>query len=505
MKKGFDNERYLSAQREAILNRIEKFKGKLYLEFGGKMLYDMHAARVLPGYRPNNKVRLLQSLHDILEIVYCICAGDIEKGRVRGDFGLTYDTATLKTFDDLEDFGFSISAVIINRYHGEKSATRFINFLKNRGIRVYSQPEIEGYPADVERIVSQEGYGKNPFVETQKPLVVVTGAGPGSGKMSTCLSQVYHHHLRGQCAGFAKFETFPIWNLPLKHPVNLAYEAATADLQDVNMVDPFHLARYNVTAINYNRDIENFPILKEIISRISDPSSPMNDYHSPTDMGVNMAKAGIIDDEAVAEAARQEIIRRYFRYSWEVKQGIEKKETVTIMEKLMHEVGVKVTDRPVVGAARAAAQGAQAAGKGNRGVYCGSAIEFGDGTIVTGTNTPLLHAESAVVLNAIKQLSGIPREIDLLPESLIRNIATLKKDIMGGRSESLNVEEVLIALSISAATSPVSEVCLRKLEKLAECEFHSTHVLGRGDENGLRKLRLNATTDGQPTSRGFYY
>jgi len=503
--KGFDNERYLSAQRDAILKRIDMFEGKLYLEFGGKIMLDMHAARVLPGYDPNDKIKLLQSMSEILEIVYCICAGDIEKGRIRGDFGLTYDTATLRTFDDLEDFGFKVSAVIVNRYHGEKAAERFINFLENRGLRVYTQPEIRGYPADVEKIVSEDGYGRNPFVETTKPLVVVTGAGPGSGKMSACLSQVYHHYMRGEPAGFAKFETFPIWNLPLKHPVNLAYEAATADLQDVNMVDPFHLAEYNETAINYNRDIENFPILSEIIARISDENSPMSAYKSPTDMGVNTAREGIVDEEVVENAARQEIIRRYFRYSWEYKQGIEKKETVAIVEKLMRGVGVKVTDRPTVLAAREAAEKAKELGKGNRGIYCGSAIELKDGNIVAGMNTPLLRAESAAILNAIKHLAGIPNQIDLLPESLMKNITTLKKDILGRKSESLNVEEVLIALSISAATSSASEVCLKELEKLVDCDFHSTHVLGRGDENGLRRLKLNVTSDVLPTSRGFYY
>ncbi len=502
---GFDNERYLKAQSEAILKRVEMFSGKLYLEFGGKICHDMHAARVLPGYDPNVKIKLLQRMKDVLEIIYCIHAGDIETGRIRGDFGLTYDTATLKTFDDLEDFGFSISAVIVNRYHGEKSAERFINFLKMRGIRVYTQPEIQGYPADVEKIVSPEGYGRNPFIKTTKPLVIVTGAGPGSGKMSTCLSQVYHHQLCGQSAGFAKFETFPIWNLPLKHPVNVAYEAATADLQDCNMVDPFHLAKYGDTAINYNRDIENFPILREIITRISDENSPMFSYNSPTDMGVNMAKEGIINDESVCEAARQEIIRRHFRYSWEFKQGIEKRETVTILEKLLQQVGVKLTDRPTVPAAREAAEQAKELGKGNREVYCGSAIQLTDGRVIIGINTPLMHAESAAILNAVKKLAGIPDEIDLLPESLIKNIATLKKGILGSKSESLNVEEVLIALSISAAASPTSEACLHKLEQLSGCEFHTTHVIGRGDENGLRKLKLNVTTDALPTSRGFYY
>lgn len=501
----FDNELYLKYQAEAILERVKKFSGKLYLEFGGKLLKDYHAARVLPGYDPNVKISLLQRLKDVLEIIFCVCAGDIEKGRLRGDFGLTYDVASLKTFDDLEDFGFSVSAVIVNRYHGEKAATRFIDFLKSRDIPVYTQPEIQGYPADVEKIVSEDGFGRNPFVETTKPLVIVTGAGPGSGKMSTCLSQVYHHHIRGQRAGFAKFETFPIWNLPLEHPVNLAYEAATADLQDRNLVDPFHLQAYGETAINYNRDIENFSIMREIIARIGDDDSPFSSYQSPTDMGVNMARKGIVDDPAVREAARQEIIRRYFRYNWELKQGLENKQTVAIVERLLQQAGAKTTDRPTVPAARAAAENAEKNGKGNRGIFCGAAIQLRDGSLITGMNTPLLHAESAVLLNAVKKLARIPDEIDLLPQSIIGNIVRLKRDILEGKSASLNVEEVLVALSISAAASPTSEVCMQNLRQLEGCEMHSTHVVGKGDENGLRKLKLNITTDARPTSRGFYY
>jgi len=501
---GFDNEKYLQAQADAILERVDRFSGKLYLEFGGKLLQDFHAARVLPGYDPDVKVKLLTRLKDVLEIIFCIHAGDIEKGRIRGDFGLTYDMATLRTFDDLEDFGFQISAVIVNRFRGEKSAQRFIDFIKSRDIPVYTQPEIQGYPADVEKIVSEDGYGRNPFIETTKPLIIVTGAGPGSGKMSTGLSQVYHHNLHGQTAGFAKFETFPIWNLPLDHPVNLAYEAATADLRDRNLVDPFHLAAYNTTAVNYNRDIENFSIMKAIIDRLGD-HTPLAEYRSPTDMGVNMAKEGIIDDEVVREAARQELIRRYFRYNWEFKRGIENKETVEIATRLMQQVGVKPIDRPTVKAARAAAEKAQEMGKGNREVFCGAAIELPDGEIVIGMNTPLLHAESAAILNAMKKLARIPEEIDLLPQMIISNIAKLKKDVLNGKAASLNVEEVLVALAISATANPTCDYCIQKLKDLAGCEMHSTHVIGKGDENGLRKLNLNITTDVLPTSRGFYY
>ena len=503
---GFDNERYLEAQTKAIVDRVEKFSGKLYLEFGGKLLRDMHASRVLPGYDPDVKVKLLQRLKDMLEIVYCIHAGDIEKGRIRGDFGLTYDMASLRTFDDMEDFGFCVSAVIVNRYHGEKSAKRFIRFIESRGIPVYTQPSIDGYPADVEKIVSDEGFGCNPFIETSKPLVIVTGAGPGSGKMSTCLSQVYHHQKRGECAGYAKFETFPIWNLPLDHPVNTAYEAATADMKDYNLVDPFHLDAYQKTAVNYNRDIENFSIIKEIVSKLGNDGSPFSCYRSPTDMGVNKAKEGIVNDDVVREAAKQEIIRRYFRYFWENKQGLETEETVAVAEKLLQKVGVKVTDRPTVVAARDAAQKAlEEPDKGNRGIFCGAAIQLPDGEIVSGINTPLLHAASALILNALKKLARIPDEIDLLPDNIINNVRRLKKDILGGKSASLNVEEVLIALSLSAASNPTSEHCMKMLKTLQGCEMHITHRIGKGDENGLRKLRLNMTTDAQPISRGFYY
>ena len=502
---GFDNERYLEVQAEAILKRVERFSGKLYLEFGGKLLQDMHAARVLPGYDPDVKIKLLRRLSHVLEFVFCICADDIERGRIRGDFGLTYDAASLRTFDDLEDYGFSVSGVIVNRYHGEKAAKRFMDFLKSRGIPVYTQPEIPGYPADVEKIVSEDGYGANPFVETSKPLVIVTGAGPGSGKMATCLSQVYHHHIRGQEAGFAKFETFPIWNLPLDHPVNVAYEAATADLKDRNQVDPFHLEAYQLTAVNYNRDIENFSIMKEIISRLGSDSSSFSAYRSPTDMGVNMAKEGIVDDDVVREAAKQEIIRRYFRYHWEFKRGLESRETVEIVEKLIQKVGTKLTKRPTVPAARQAAEQARESGKGHRGIYCGAALQLANGDVVVGMNTPLLHAESAVVLHALKKLAKIPEQIDLLSETIINNIAELKRDVLGGRAASLNVEEVLIALAISAATNPTSAYCMKVLQEIAGCEMHTTHMIGKGDENGLRKLRLNITTDALPTSRGFYY
>jgi uncharacterized protein (UPF0371 family) len=505
MQIGFDNERYLKAQADAILKRVDQFSGKLYLEFGGKILQDLHAARVLPGYDPDNKINLLRRLKDVAEIVYCIFAADIERGRIRGDFGLTYDAATLRTFDDLEDFGFSVSALVVNRYHGEKSARRLMELVQSRGIAVYTHCEIPGYPVDTARILSPEGFGLNPFVETQKPLVIVTGPGPGSGKMATCLSQVYHHHTCGQKAGYAKFETFPIWNLPLLHPVNVAYEAATADLKDINMVDPFHLEAYGVTAINYNRDIENFHIIKEIMSRIGNSHSPFLAYRSPTDMGVNMAKEGIIDDQVVRQAARQEIIRRYFRYNCEFRQKLETEETVTVAASLMRKVDGAETDRRCVAAARQAAKEGQERGRGNRGVYCGAAIELPSGDLVYGMNSPLMHAESSVVLHALKRLAGIPEQIDLLPESIIANIVALKQNVLGQKSASLNVEEVLISLCMSASSNPMAEHCMGKLAQLAGCDMHATHLVGKGDENGLRRLKLNLTTDALPTSRGFYY
>lgn len=502
---GFDNELYLKAQTDAIRRRVDLFSGKLYLEFGGKLLQDFHAARVLPGYDPDAKIKLLDRLRDLSEIVFCVNAADIERGRIRGDFGITYDQASLRTFDDLEDFGFSVSAVLVTRYHGERNADRFIEIIRSRGIPVYTHTDIPEYPYNVTAIVSPSGYGKLAFIETEKPLVIVSGAGPGSGKMCACLSQVYHHHLRGQSAGFAKFETFPIWNLPLDHPVNVAYEAATADLKDRNMIDPFHLEAYGVTAINYNRDIENFHIIKEIMSRIGDSHSPFLAYRSPTDMGVNIAKEGIVNDDFVRKAAKQEIIRRYFRYNLECKQRVESPDTVSIVESLMQRVGVQPEDRAVVPAARKAAEQAQIQEKGNRGVYCGAAIQLADGQIVTGVNTPLMHAESAVVLNALKIVAGIPMPIDLLSENIIASLVTLKQKILLGRSPSLNVEEVLIALSITAASNSTSEHCMQMLKLLKGCEMHSTHVIGRGDENGLRKLKVNLTTDALPTSRGFYY
>jgi uncharacterized protein (UPF0371 family) len=506
MKKiGFDNDKYLNEQNAAILERVKKFDNKLYLEFGGKLCFDYHAARVLPGYDPNVKIRLLQSLKDKIDIILCIYAGDIEKGRVRGDFGITYDTATLKLIDDLRNWELDILAVVITRFSGQYAAEIFKNRLERREVKVYIHHPIEGYPADIDTICSDKGFGRNDYIKTRNPIVVVTAPGPNSGKLSTCLSQLYHDHNNGINAGFAKFETFPIWNLPLKHPVNVAYEAATADIQDFNLVDPFHLNKYNVIAINYNRDVESFPILKLIINKIiSKKSANLPLYNSPTDMGVNRAGFGIVDDETVQNAAKHELIRRYFRYNTEYVMGVEKKETVERVMLLMEELGVKVMDRKIVEIARRSAEEAEEKGKGNAGIFCGAAIELSDGRIITGKNSKLMHAASSLIINAVKVLANIPDEILLLSPHIIDQIAKLKKGIFEDKSESLDLEETLIALSISATTSHTAELAMNKLLQLKGCEIHMTHIPTPGDEVGLKHLGVNLTTDGKFSSRNLF-
>lgn len=501
---GFDNEKYLREQTAAIIDRVAKFGNKLYLEFGGKLCSDYHAARVLPGYDPNVKIRLLQALKDKIEIVLAIYAGDIEKGRVRGDFGITYDAATFKLIDDLRRWGLDISSVVITRFANQPSAVIFRNKLERRGVRVYLHYPIEGYASNIDHVASDTGFGRNDYIETKKPIVVVTAPGPNSGKLSVCLSQLYHEHKREINAGYAKFETFPIWNLPLKHPVNVAYEAATADILDFNLVDPFHLAQYNETAINYNRDVESFPILKLMLKKILERSAALPSYNSPTDMGVNRAGFGIIDDEAVQSAARQELIRRFFRYNQEFVLGIERKETVDRVTVLMEEMGVKVTDRAVVAHARRTAEEAEENGKGNDGIYCGAAIELPDGRIVTGKNSRLMHAASSLILNAVKMVAKIPDEILVLSPQIIRQISALKENVLGGEPESLDLEETLIALSISATTNHTAEIAMNKLRDLRGCEMHMTHIPTPGDDVGLKMLGLNVTTDGKFSSHNLF-
>lgn len=501
-KPGFDNELYLEEQSEAILGRIKNSGfSKLYLEFGGKILFDYHAARVLPGFDPNVKMKLLERMKDSVEVIMCICAIDIEKKKIRADFGITYDTDTMKTIDDFNEWGITVRAVVITRYEGQPGAQSFLNKLERRGVKVYTHRFTKGYPTDVDLIVSEEGYGANHYIETERPIVVVTGPGPGSGKLATCLSQLYHEHRRGVKATYAKFETFPIWNLPLKHPVNIAYEAATAELKDVNMLDHFHLDTYNEKAVNYNRDIEAFPLLQRIIEKITDEPSF---YKSPTDMGVNRAGFAIVDDEAVKYASSQEIIRRYFRYSCEYAMGLCDRDTVQRVELLMKDMGLEDRDREVVNHARKAAETAKEKGKGNKGIYSGAAIELHDGSIVTGYNSPLLHATSSVVLNAAKKLAGIPVNIDLLPSYILTSLTNFKKEILQGAPVSLDLEETLIALAISATANPGAEAAMHKLKDLAGCEVHLTHMPTPGDSAGLRKLGLNTTSDPDFASKALF-
>jgi len=489
---GFDSERYLAEQTAAIDERVARFSDKLYLEFGGKLLYDFHAARVLPGFDPNVKLRLLQGLGDRAEVVLCIYAGDIEKKKMRADFGITYDADALKLIDDLREFGVVVRAVVITRFEEQPGALAFKRRLENRGIRVYTHRFTRGYPTDIDVVVSDEGYGANSYIETDKPIVVVTGPGPNSGKLATCLSQVYHDHRRGLGSGYAKFETFPIWNLPLTHPVNAAYEAATAELKDVNQLDHFHLDAHGERAVNYNRDIEAFPLLRRILERITGGASF---YRSPTDMGVNRCGFGIVDDAAVREAGEQEVVRRYFRYACEHVMGLVDRETVQRLELLMDDLGLAPERRSVVAPAREAAARAQQKGKGNDGIYCGAALELADGTVVSGSNSPLLHASAALVLNAAKRLAGLPREMDLLPPSVIQALGHLKTEVLGGRRVSLDAEEALIALAVSATSNPAADAAVSRLKELRGCEVHLTHMPTPGDEAGLRKLGVNLTSE----------
>ncbi|MHC5033808.1 MAG: DUF1846 domain-containing protein [Planctomycetota bacterium] len=489
---GFDNEQYLHEQTGAILERVERFGNRLYLEFGGKLLFDYHAARVLPGFDPNVKMRLLHELRDKAEILLCIHAGAIERKKMRADFGITYDADALRLIDDLRDREIEPTAVVITRFDGQPSAQVFKSKLERRDVRVYAHRATSGYPTDVDLILSQAGYGSNPYIETERPLVVVTGPGPGSGKLATCLSQMYHEHERGINAGYAKFETFPIWDLPPNHPVNVAYEAATADLHDVNVIDPFHMAAYGERAVNYNRDVEAFPVVMKILERIMVGHSV---YRSPTDMGVNRAARGITDDAVVREAACQEVIRRCFRYTSEYVMGLVDRATVARAEQLMGSLDLKPEDRLVVEPARQAAREGQEKGKGNRGIFCGAAIELKDGTIVTGKNSPLMHAASSLVLNAVKQLAGVPDRIHLLAPSVTESVGRLKKDILKKRSISLDLEETLIALGISATTNPTAQICMEKLKDLNGCDVHITHIPTPGDEAGLRRLGVHLTSD----------
>ena len=502
MNIGFDSEKYLREQSEAILERAGKFGDKLYLEFGGKLICDFHASRVLPGFDPDAKIKLLQRLKDKVDIVICIHAGAIEAKKMRADFCLSYDVETMRTIDDLRDWGLGVRAVVMTRYAGQPAVNVFINRLERRGIKVYTHRFIQGYPTDVDTIASDNGYGANEYIETEKPIVVVTGPGPNSGKMATCLSQVYHESRRGIKAGYAKFETFPVWNLPPKHPVNMAYEAATADLGDVNMVDPFHLESRGVTATNYNRDVEIFPVVKRICAKIMAPEQL---YASPTEMGVNRIGFAITDDATCREAATQEIIRRYFRAMCDYATGTGAEESVQRIKLLMDSLNVNELDRKVVAAARQAAKEAESIpGKGSDNIFCGAAIELADGTIITGKNSPLLHAASSCVLNAVKYLAGLPDDLPLIAPEIIDSLGKLKRDVLKNKQLSLAVGETLTALSVSVPSNPAACLAMKQLAKLNGCEMHSSHIPTGGDEVGLKRLGINLTSEPVFASRNLF-
>ena len=482
VKIGFDNEKYLQMQSQHIQERIAQFGGKLYLEFGGKLYDDNHASRVLPGFQPDSKLRMLLQLKDQVEMVIAINADDIEKNKIRGDLGITYDRDVIRLIGIFRDFGLYVSSVVLTRFHGQTLATAFQSRLEGMGIRVYHHYSIEGYPANTSFVVSEEGFGKNEYIETTRSLVVVTAPGPGSGKLATCLSQVYHENKRGIQAGYAKFETFPIWNIPLNHPVNLAYEAATADLNDVNMIDPFHLDAYGLTTVNYNRDVEAFPVLEALFEKIMGTCP----YKSPTDMGVNMAGNCIFDDEAVKAASRQEIIRRYYVAMCDLKQGKCGEEVVRKLELLMRKANVTPEERTTVAPAleREAQTGDAAA-----------AMELPDGTIVTGRTSDLLGASSALLLNALKILSNLPDDMHLMSPVVLDPIQHLKVAHLGNRNPRLHTDETLIALSICAATNPLAELAMEQLSKLKGCEVHSSVILSPVDEKVFKRLGINLTCE----------
>ncbi len=481
-KIGFDNEKYLKLQSQNIRDRISKFGGKLYLEFGGKLFDDFHASRVVPGFKPDSKVNMLLEMKDDAEIVIAISADDIERSKRRGDLGITYDEDTLRLIDAFRGIGLYIGSVVITHYRGQAVADQFKKRLEMLGIRVYKHYIIPDYPSNVPLIVSEEGFGLNDYIETERSLVVVTAPGPGSGKMATCLSQLYHEHKRGVSAGYAKFETFPVWNLPLKHPVNLAYEAATADLDDVNMIDPFHLEAYGVTTVNYNRDVEIFPVLEAIFKRIYG-SSP---YKSPTDMGVNMLGFCIQDDEVCSQASKQEIIRRYYAAACGVRRGTADPNEVRKIELIMNSLGLTPEDRPVVAAALEKAEKT-----GGPAV----ALELNDGRIVTGKTSSLLGASSACLLNAVKALAGIDKKLPLIAPGVIEPIQHLKVEHLGNHNPRLHTDELLIALSICSVTNPMAGCAIEQLDKLKGCEAHSSVILSHVDEDLFRKLGINISSE----------
>ena len=493
MKIGFDSASYMEKQTEQILKRIEQWGDKLYLEFGGKLFDDYHAVRVLPGFEVNGKIQLLKKLRDKTEVIMCISAADIERNRIREDLGIVYDMEALRLIDSIRKMGLFISSIVISQYNDQLSADIFKNKLEHRGEKVYIHKFTKGYPTNIDLITSDMGYGANPFIETTKPLVVVTAPGPGSGKLAICLSQIYHEHKRNINAGYAKFETFPIWNLPLKHPVNLAYEAATADLNDVNALDPYHLEAYGESAVNYNRDIEVFPIVKSILTRIMGADKV---YKSPTDMGVNMAGYCITGDEAVKEAAKQEIVRRYFRTWCAYKEGRLGIDAVEKLDLIMKQLGIT----PEYGLAVV-----PALNKSRESKSAAMALILSDGSVITGRTTDILTAASSLVLNCVKKLAGIPDNIHLIVPAVLEPMLTLKEKILCDKNPLLCLDEVLNALSICAATDPSAEKCLYKLQELKGCEAHSSHMILKADESALKKLGVNITCTPEFSSDDLYY
>mgnify|MGYP005903128631 CR=1 FL=1 len=483
MKIGFDNDKYLAMQSEHIRERIKKFDNKLYLEFGGKLFDDYHASRVLPGFQPDSKLQMLLQLKEQAEIVIVISAEDIISSKVRGDYGITYDLDVLRLIDAFQEMGLYVGSVCVTKYTAAAEVEAFEKRLSSLGIRTFRHYKIPGYPNDVARIVSDEGYGRNEYIETERPLVVITAPGPGSGKMAVCLSQLYHEYKRGVKAGYAKFETFPIWNIPLKHPVNLAYEAATADLNDVNMIDPFHLEAYGKTAVNYNRDIEIFPVVNAMFELIAGQSP----YHSPTDMGVNMAGNCIVDDAVCCEASCNEIVRRYFKSLCALKNGAQVQSEVYKLELLMNQAGLTLGSRPVEQAAHAVSE--------KTGGAPAAAIELSDGTVITGKTGPLLGAAASALLNALKKLAGIDQEMDLVSAAAIEPIQTLKTNYLGSKNPRLHTDEILIALSSSAATNPTAAMALHQLSKLKGCDMHSTVILSSVDDDTVKKLGIYLTCE----------
>ncbi len=481
-KTGFDNEKYLKMQSAHIRERIAQFGGKLYLEFGGKLYDDNHASRVLPGFRPDSKLQMLLELKDQVEMIIVINADDIEKNKIRGDLGITYDRDVIRLLDVFRGFGLYVSSVVLTRYNEQTAAKAFQNRLESLGVRVYHHYAIEGYPSDIAHVVSDAGYGKNAYIETSRELVVVTAPGPGSGKLATCLSQLYHEHKRGVQAGYAKFETFPVWNLSINHPVNMAYEAATADLQDVNMIDPFHLEAYGVTTVNYNRDVEAFPVLVAMFETILGTCP----YKSPTDMGVNMVGNCIVDDAAVRLASAQEVIRRYYAAVCDYKQGKITEEVVRKLELLMKKCSVGTQDRAVV---------APALAKAEQTGLPAAAIELADGRIITGKTSDLLGASAALILNALKTVANLDDALHLISPLAIDPIQHLKVEHLGNHNPRLHTDEVLIALSISAATNPTAEYAMEHLGKLRGCEVHSSVILSPVDEKIFKRLGINLTCE----------